>query len=125
MLKKAGKINDAIIENMLSWHHSDFQVYIDDRIYPSDKTGLGNLARYIVRACFSQESFQCSWLDWLATHIPSRNELKTWTSSKKSSRWLTMRNEYSPHNNAVNTGAFVAHSDRHKCAGYDFSSWSW
>ena len=55
MLKKEGKINDAIIENMLSWHHSGFNVYIGDRIEPDDKAGLGNLARYIIRACFSQE----------------------------------------------------------------------
>jgi hypothetical protein len=54
-------LNDAIIENMLSWHHSGFNVYIGDRIEPDDnlkvtrKTGLGNLARYIIRACFSQE----------------------------------------------------------------------
>ncbi len=40
---------------MLSWLHSGFHVYISDRITPSDKTGLGNLARYIIRACFSQE----------------------------------------------------------------------
>ncbi len=26
-----------------------------DRIEPDDKAGLGNLARYIIRACFSQE----------------------------------------------------------------------
>lgn len=51
MLKKEGKINDAIIENMLSWHHSGFNVYIGDRIEPDDKIGLGNLARYIIRAC--------------------------------------------------------------------------
>jgi hypothetical protein len=44
-----------VIENMLSWHHSGFHVYIGDRITPSDKNGLGNLARYIIRACFSQE----------------------------------------------------------------------
>jgi len=61
MLKKEGKINDVIIENMLSWHHSGFNVYIGDRIEPDDnlkvtrKAGLGNLARYIIRACFSQE----------------------------------------------------------------------
>lgn len=55
MLKKEGKINDVIIENMLSWRHSGFNVYIGDRIEPDDKTGLGNLARYIIRACFSQE----------------------------------------------------------------------
>jgi hypothetical protein len=29
MLKKEGKINDAIIDNRLSWHHSGFHVYID------------------------------------------------------------------------------------------------
>ncbi len=48
------KINDAIIENMLSWHHSGFNVYIGDRIEPGDKTGLGNLARYIIRTCFER-----------------------------------------------------------------------
>jgi hypothetical protein len=36
MLKKEGKINDAVIENMLSWRHSGFHVYIGDRITPSD-----------------------------------------------------------------------------------------
>ncbi len=40
---------------MLSWHHTGFHVYIGDKIYPEDKIGLGNLARYIIRACFSQE----------------------------------------------------------------------
>jgi hypothetical protein len=48
-------INDAIIENMLSWHHSGFHVYVGSRIWPDDQTGLENLARYIVRACFSQQ----------------------------------------------------------------------
>lgn len=36
MLKKEGKINDAIIENMLSWYHSSFNVYLGDRIEPDD-----------------------------------------------------------------------------------------
>ncbi len=33
MLKKEGKITDVIIENMLSWRHSGFHVYIGDRIF--------------------------------------------------------------------------------------------
>jgi len=103
MLKKEGKINDTIIENMLSWHHSGFNVYIGDRIEPDNKAGLGNLARYIIRACFSQERMVYvpakksddgvakviytskdrktrkvfTTLDWLArlvTHIPGRYE---------------------------------------------------
>ena len=40
---------------MLFWYHSRFNVYIGDQIEPDDKAGLGNLARYIIRARFSQE----------------------------------------------------------------------
>jgi hypothetical protein len=31
MLKKEGKINDAIIENLLSWRHTGFHVYMNIR----------------------------------------------------------------------------------------------
>lgn len=55
MLKKEGKINDAIIENMLSWRHTGFHVHVGGRIWPEDETALGNLAKYIVRASFSQQ----------------------------------------------------------------------
>ncbi len=55
MLKKEGKINNAIIENMLSWPHSGFHVYVGNRIWPHDETAIGNLAKYIIRACFSQQ----------------------------------------------------------------------
>ncbi len=37
MLKKEGKITDAVIENMMSWHHSGFHVHIDERIWPDDE----------------------------------------------------------------------------------------
>ncbi len=33
MLKKEGKITDTVIENMLSWRHSGFHVYIGGRIF--------------------------------------------------------------------------------------------
>jgi hypothetical protein len=55
MLKAEGKINDAVIENMLSWHHSGFNVYCGPTIWPNNDQGLEDLARYIIRACFSQE----------------------------------------------------------------------
>ena len=54
VLKKEGKITDAIIENMLSWRHSGFNVYIGDRIFSDDTASLGNLARHIIRACFER-----------------------------------------------------------------------
>gem|GEM_PF-3170013 len=55
MLKKEGKINDAVIENMLSWHNSGFHVHVGSTIWPADQDSLENLAKYIIRACFSQE----------------------------------------------------------------------
>jgi hypothetical protein len=37
------------------WRHSGFHVYCGKRILPKDETALENLARYIIRASFSQE----------------------------------------------------------------------
>ncbi|MEN6461431.1 MAG: transposase, partial [Syntrophomonas sp.] len=103
MLKREGKIDDHIIENMLNWHHSGFNVYCGLAINPGDQEGLEKLAEYIIRAPLSQErllyipaselpdgiarvgyrgknsrvreSFMA--LDWLArfvTHIPNKGE---------------------------------------------------
>jgi hypothetical protein len=59
MLKAEGKINDAVIENMLTWRHSGFNVYCGPTIWPNNDQGLEDLARYIIRACFSQERMTC------------------------------------------------------------------
>jgi hypothetical protein len=63
MLKAEGKISDAVIENMLSpakgatgckhWRHSGFNLYYGPTIWPNNDKGLEDLARYIIRACFS------------------------------------------------------------------------
>jgi len=55
LLRAEGKINDAIIENMLNWRHSGFNFYCGNAIWPHNEEGLENLARYIIRASFSQE----------------------------------------------------------------------
>jgi len=55
MLKSEGKINEVVIENMMIWHHSGFSVYCGNAIWPHNEQGLENLARYIIRASFSQE----------------------------------------------------------------------
>jgi hypothetical protein len=55
MLKAEGKINDVIIENMMNWHHSGFNVYCGKAIWPHNEDGLEKLARYIIRASFCQE----------------------------------------------------------------------
>ncbi len=61
MLKAEGKITDVIIENMMNWHHSGFNVYYGKIIWPHNEEGLENLARgtcppwRIIQASFSQE----------------------------------------------------------------------
>jgi hypothetical protein len=76
MLKSEGKISDAVIENMLSpangaagcrhWRHSGFNVYCGPTIWPHNDQGLEDLARYIIRACFSQERM---------TYLPAKDAL--------------------------------------------------
>jgi hypothetical protein len=116
MLKAEGKINDVVIENMMNWpparralslrlgeRHSGFNVYCGNAIWPHNEEGLENLARYIIRASFSQErmtyiaadesadgvaqviyeskdgkatkTFEAlDWLAQLVTHIPNKGE---------------------------------------------------
>jgi hypothetical protein len=98
-----GKITNSIIENMLNWRHSGFNVYCGKAIWPHNEEGLENLARYIIRASFSQERMTyvaandssdraakviyqskdgkttktfdaLDWLAQLVTHIPNKGE---------------------------------------------------
>jgi len=103
MLKAEGKITHCVIANMMNWRHSGFNVYCGKAIWPHKEEGLESLARYIIRASFSQErmtyipayesndgiakvlyeskdgktSKTFDALDWLArlvTHIPHKGE---------------------------------------------------
>jgi len=55
MLLAKGKITCELIAMHSSWKHSGFNVFCGNRISPSDDTAMENLARYIIRASFSQE----------------------------------------------------------------------
>jgi hypothetical protein len=48
-----------LISLLLSWNHSGFNVFCGKRIYPTDETAIENLARYIIRASFSQKRMTC------------------------------------------------------------------
>jgi hypothetical protein len=97
MLKKKGLITDRVIELICSWHHSGFNVYCSNRIYPRFAQSIKNLARYIIRASFSTERLsyvsedskviyksnsgndtkEFDAVDFIASitsHIPNRNE---------------------------------------------------
>jgi hypothetical protein len=58
MLLAKGKITEEMIRVRSSWRHSGFHVFCGNRISPNDETTMGNLARYIIRASFSQERMQ-------------------------------------------------------------------
>jgi hypothetical protein len=58
MLLAKGKITQEMIAMLSKWRHSGFHVFCGNRISPSDDTAMENLARYIIRASFSQERMQ-------------------------------------------------------------------
>ncbi|MGM0366937.1 MAG: transposase, partial [Actinomycetota bacterium] len=87
----------VITDNISSWKHSGFSVYCAKRIYPHDSRSTENLARYIIRASFSQKRMEyfpdkemvtyqskygkkvaefnpCQWMAALTSHIPDKGE---------------------------------------------------
>jgi len=58
MLLNKGKITKEMIAMLSTWRHSGFHVFCGNRISPDDETAMENLARYIIRASFSQERMQ-------------------------------------------------------------------
>jgi hypothetical protein len=97
MLLSKGKITPDLITLLRSWRHSGFQVYAGPRIRPGEEEGMENLARYIIRASFSQERMTylpeeskvlyeskdgrekkvfeaLEWLAAMGSHVPDRGE---------------------------------------------------
>ncbi|MDD5414834.1 MAG: transposase, partial [Smithellaceae bacterium] len=97
MLLSRRKISEEMIRMLATWRHSGFHVFCGHRIAPADDTAMENLARYIIRASFSQERMQyrdqegkviyaskdgrtskcfpaLEWLAAMCSHIPNRGE---------------------------------------------------
>jgi len=97
MLLSKGKLTQDLASMLLSWHHSGFNVFCGPRIQPGDQQAMENLARYIIRASFSQErmiyipeeakvSYQSKdgkeekifealeWLAAMCSHVPNKGE---------------------------------------------------
>jgi len=66
MLLSKGKITEDLIDMLMTWRHSGFNVFCGTRIQPSEQEAMENLARYIIRASFSQERM---------TYIPEKSEV--------------------------------------------------
>ena len=58
MLLAKGKITPERIALMDTWRHTGFNVYVGPRILPWHSQSMENLARYIIRASFSQDRMQ-------------------------------------------------------------------
>jgi hypothetical protein len=97
MLLNRGKITKEMIAMLSSWRHSGFNVFCGNWIAPKDETAMEHLARYIIRASFSQERMRyleqegtviysskdgrtsknfpaMEWLAAMCSHIPNRGE---------------------------------------------------
>ncbi|MHB8281128.1 MAG: transposase, partial [Candidatus Humimicrobiaceae bacterium] len=55
MLLAKGLMGKRTIDLILSWRHTGFGVYCGKRIHSKEARATENLARYIIRASFSQE----------------------------------------------------------------------
>ena len=53
MLLSKEKITEELIDMLINWRHSGFNVFCGPRIQPGDEEAMENLARYIIRASFS------------------------------------------------------------------------
>ena len=55
LLLSKGKITEDLIDMLMKWRHSGFNVFCGPRIQPGSEEAMENLARYIIRASFSKE----------------------------------------------------------------------
>ena len=97
LLLKRGRITKEMVRMLSAWRHSGFNVFCGNRILPKDDAAMENLARYIIRASFSQERMKylrqegtvvyrakdgkdqktfpaMEWLAAMCSHIPNRGE---------------------------------------------------
>ena len=86
-----------MVKLILSWRHSGFNVHCGPRIQPGDEEAMENVARYVVRASFSQERMAyipeeskvlyrskdgnkekvfdaLEWLAAMCSHVPTKGE---------------------------------------------------
>jgi len=97
MLLQKGKITKDLAAMLSNWRHSGFNVFCGLRMQPGDAEAMENLARYIIRASFSQERMTyfsdeskvvyrskdnkkgktfdaLEWLVAMCSHVPNKGE---------------------------------------------------
>jgi hypothetical protein len=97
MLLTKGKITNDLVTMLSKWSHSGFNVFCGPMIKTGEEEAMENLARYIIRASFSQERMTyiseeskvvyrskddkkekifdaLEWLAAMCSHVPNREE---------------------------------------------------
>ena len=97
MMLSKGKITEERVNMFMTWRHSGFHVFSGPRIQPGEEEAIENLARYIIRASFSQERMTAlpeqsrviyqskdgkkekvfdalEWLAAMCSHVPNKGE---------------------------------------------------
>ena len=97
IFESKGKITEDLVDMLMKWRHSGFNVFCGPKIQPGDENAMENLARYIVRASFSQESMTyvpeeamvvykskdrkqekifdaLEWIAAMCSHVPNKGE---------------------------------------------------
>jgi len=92
-----GKITEDLVHMLMSWQPSGFNVFSSPRIQPGEEKAMENLARYIIRASFSQARMTylaeeskviyqskdgkdervfdaLEWLAAICSHVPNKGE---------------------------------------------------
>ncbi|MCX5839397.1 MAG: transposase [Deltaproteobacteria bacterium] len=112
------KITEKMIAMLSTWRHSGFHVFCGKRILPKEEMALENLARYIIRASFSQERMKCldtestviyegkngndrkvfdapEWFAAMCSHVPNRGKqmVRYYSSTKRAVGWSGRSND--------------------------------
>jgi hypothetical protein len=66
ILLSKGRITEDLVDMLMKWRHSGFNVFCGSRIQPGEEEAMENLARYIIRASFSQERM---------TYVPEKSKV--------------------------------------------------
>ena len=97
MLLSKGKIKEELVDMLMNWRYSGFNVHCGRRIQPGDEQVMENLARYIIRTSLSQERMTylpgkakvvykskdekkekifdaLEWLAAMCSHVPNKGE---------------------------------------------------
>ncbi len=79
MILSKGKITEDLVDVLMKWRHSGFNVFCGPKIQPGDENAMENLARYIVRASFSQERI---------TYVPEEDKVVYKSKDRKQEKIL-------------------------------------